>query len=210
MKKIVVSLFVLLVLGGLVLLYKARATSIVEIALDKKQVLTNSQLFDAPGIPEYIVKRFDGKQAFLMEQLDNTLDNVQDLLTEIRTAFVERKVKGAYNAYAGGTNATLKTPTAEIRLTWISNDGTYRQCTKITYSDGKELKKEEMVFYSDNKTLKYYEESGRLLYFKEDGNLEWFSLLIDDKKYEIGWNAAGEIELYTVDDIRPQNPSDKI
>ena len=86
MKKIVVSLFVLLVLGGLVLLYKARATSIVEIALDKKQVLTNSQLFDAPVIPEYIVKRFDGKQAFLMEQLDNTLDNVQDLLTEIRTA----------------------------------------------------------------------------------------------------------------------------
>ena len=165
-------------------------------------MLENSQKLDALGIPDYIVKRFDGKQKVLTEYLYNTLEDVEALLAEIRTAFIEGRVKGTYNAYAGGTNATVKTPTAEIRVVWISDDGTFRQCTKTTYSNGKELKKQKLVFYGDNKTVKYYKESGRLLIFQENGNLEAFSVEVDGEKYEIGWNTAAKIDFCRVSDVQ--------
>ena len=129
---------------------------------------------------------------------------MEALLTEIRTAFIEGRVKGIYNAYAGGTNATIKTPTAEIRVVWISDDSTYAGCTKTTYSNGKELKKERLSFYEDKKTLKFYEESGRHLFFREDGSLGGFVIDVDGKTYEISW-IAGEIDGCHITDVLPPN-----
>ena len=182
--------------------------NVADVSFNKEQVLEKLQKLDAPGIPEYIVERFAGRQEVLTGQLNETLDDAESLLTEIRTAFVDGRVESRYNNYWAGTNAIIKNPTSEIRLYIISQDGTFGQCTKKTYSDGQEPKKEELVFYGNNEALRSYTTPGRFIYFQENGNLEAFSAEIDDKKHEIGWNEAGELVFYHISDTQPQNPGE--
>ena len=206
MKLSFLVIVVVLVIGIFVIYQQHQKTfrpnDIVDIAMTKKQVLTNSQRITDPKIPQRFIKKFAGNEKILNEHLNKALGDAEALLLEIRTAILEGRIKRNTGGFHPPNSGNIEGATGNIFLFDVDNDGRFKECSKTYLSSGNVQKTETIRFYEDRKTLRTYDGAHGTLFFREDGIFAGLDVVIDGINHEISWDIDGKLVDYRVSDVK--------